>query len=201
MKTSEALECIAVLNALYPGSTMQDDSIMAYAKMIEDLDVDACKAAINRLACSNKWFPAIAEIRAEVCKGMLALPDAEVAWGEVRRAIGGYGRNRTPKFSCAELAAAVDVIGWQTICNDENEMSTRARFIDAYRSYRDGTLRVEQLGPHADGLAALPTRNGLQRLPAGAARPDPAEPRGDRQLSPWVQSIVDKYNLELPTED
>lgn len=164
MNKSEALKCLAILKASYPRQEIGAATIEAYSTMLADVDFLAVQEAIKRLICTSKWFPAIAEIREEIAKGATAgLPPVELAWGEVWKAISRYGMNRTPQFSCPEVAAAVDAIGWRHICLDENVTSTRARFTDAYRAVRDGRMQVHQLGSHAPSNA-LPERKGLQPL-------------------------------------
>lgn len=165
MTKNEALKCLAILKASYPRQEIGRETFEAYSTMLADVDFEAAQAAVKRLICSSKWFPTISEIRAEVAQAATAgMPVPELAWGEVWKAISRYGMNRIPQFSCPEVAAAVDVIGWRTICLDENVMSTRARFVDAYRAYHEGARTVAQLGVHAIEQNQLPERMGLQRL-------------------------------------
>lgn len=149
MTKPEALKCLAILKASYPRQELEPATVETYAMMLDDVDFGEAQAAIKRLICESKWFPAIAEIRAEVARGATAsLPAVEVAWGEVTKAISRFGMNRKPIFSCPEIAAAVDVLGWRNVCLDENTMSTRARFTDAYRAYRERRVSSVQLGRH-----------------------------------------------------
>lgn len=163
MKKAQALSCIAILAASYPRQELNPDTLNAYATMLQDLEFEAVDAAVKRIICSSKWFPTIAEIRAEVAEGECGdLAPAELAWGEVQRAIGRWGMYNTPQWSTPELAAAVDAIGWRTICTDTNVVSTRARFIDAYRVTRERRVQGYQLGAHAP--KALPSRTGQQLM-------------------------------------
>lgn len=165
MTKTEALKCLSILKASYPRQELGRDTLEAYAAMLADIDFEAAQDAVRRLICGSKWFPSIAEIRAEVAQAAMAnMPAPEIAWGEVWKAISRYGMNRQPQFSCPEVAAAVDVIGWRTICLDENVASSRSRFIDAYRSYHDGSRSAAQLGQHAIGKAELGERKGYQPL-------------------------------------
>ena len=164
MKTDEALECLTVLAASYPRAEIEEATLVAYSSMLADVDGDQAQAAIKRIICTSKWFPTIAEIRAEIAEAATAqLPAVEIAWGEVWKAIGKYGMYRTPEFSCPEIAAAVDAISWRHICLDENVTSTRARFTDAYRSIREGRVEAAQLGAHAPDRQQLPERSGGQK--------------------------------------
>lgn len=197
MKAPEALRCVKQLLGLYRRNEMTPGNIQSYGEMIIDLDFDETTAAIRRLASTLKFFPSISEIRAEVAARSCAhLPLPEVAWGEVSRAIGAVGRNRKPEWSCPEIADAVEGTGgWQLICNDENTMSTRARFVDAYRALRNGTVKIENLGPYA---MPAPTPIGVPRLPPSEPIVDSAPERTRAMLSPQYQSILDKYSNNDP---
>ena len=164
MKPHEAVKCTAAIVAAYPKPAMTEERMELYCRMLLDLDGPKTMKAIERLFCTKTWQPSIAEIREEVNRGESTRPDPEIAWGEVVKAISRYGMNRNPEFSCPELAAAVDVMGWRNICTDENTSSTRARFIDAYRSIHTSSTRREVLGPHGGGTTALPARGGAKML-------------------------------------
>ena len=156
MTKQEAIQVVMILKASYPRAEVTQETILAYATMLADIEAEAGSAAIKRLICKSKWFPAIAEIRAEVAEAAtIGMPAVELAWGEVYQAISKYGMNRAPQFSCPEVAAAVRAIGWRHICLDPNVTSTRARFTDAYRAVRDGEVQVHQLGQHTPERAKL----------------------------------------------
>lgn len=171
MTKAEALRLAAVLKAAWPREKVGSDTLQVYAQYLQDVPFEAAKAATDRLICSRKWFPTIAEIRAELAEAeCAALPDPEVAWGEVLRAISRYGSYRTPEFEHPELAAAVDSLGWRNICLDENVMSTRARFIDAYRTIRERRVAGHQLGAYAPPERRLAGREGGQKQLGAALR-------------------------------
>lgn len=164
MTRSQALKCLAVLAASYPRNGLEKHNLDTYALMLEDLDFVRVGEAMKRLTCKLKWFPSIAEIRAEVAEAELGdvLP-AELAWGEVQKAIGRYGYSRMPEWSSNEMTAAVDAIGWRNICLDENVAATRARFIDAYGASRSRALTGLALGGHAQA----PRRRIGRQAPIG----------------------------------
>lgn len=165
MKKQEVLKCLSILKASYPKQQLAPDTLEVYATMLADLQREDVEGAIRRLVCKSKWFPTVAEIRSEVAEVAVShLPEPEVAWGEVWQAIGRWGMNRRPEFSSPEVEAAVDAIGWRTICLDENVMSSRARFIDAYRVFRERKVERAQLGEHALERPAL---SGGKSLPLG----------------------------------
>lgn len=150
MTQGESLKCMSILAASYPRQALDEATLTTYATMLADLEFDAVQEAVKRIICTSKWFPSIAEIRAEVVSAdTMHLPAPELAWGEVWKAIGRYGMNRKPEFSCPEIAAAVDAVSWRHICTDPNVTSTRARFTDAYRAIRESDTSSRQLGSHA----------------------------------------------------
>lgn len=165
MTKTEALQCLMILKASYPRAEVNEETLLAYATMLDDVDREQAQSAIKRIICKSKWFPAIAEIRAEIAEASIAsLTPVDLAWGEVWKAISKYGMNRTPIFSSPEISAAVDAIGWRQICLDENVTATRANFREAYRAIRDGRKQAEQLGPHAP---QLPRQAGGYSIVAG----------------------------------
>lgn len=194
MKPHEAAKCAATIQAAYSRPEMTDATFATYTRLLVDLDFGDAMGAIDRHILTNKWMPSVSEIRAECTRAVSTLPEPEIAWGEVRKKIGSHGRNLRddkPLNFSPEIRAAVDVIGWQTICNDENIMSTRARFIDAYRSYYDGSVRVAQLGVHAP-RKSLPERTGMKRLGTPkSADDDPVDT--DRELSPWAKNLLKEH--------
>lgn len=170
MTPAETAKILTVLKASYPRQELTSATVSAYSAMLADLPYESVDAAVRRLIASSKWFPTIAEIRSEVAEGKIAeLPAAEVAWGEVRKAISKFGYYRVPVFKHEAIARAVDVIGWDTICLDENVAATRKRFIDAYASYRGEERRTAVLGRFAPPHL-LDKRRNTELLGPGAAR-------------------------------
>jgi len=159
MKPSECVAILKKLKRAYPRQNVTSATIELYAEMLVDLDRDDVRRAVGCLVAMSKWFPTVAEIREAVAGAAVdGLPDAGVAWGEVRKAVSRFGSYRVPEFSCPEVASAVEVVGWATICLDENVMSTRARFVDAYRAIRERVKRGEQLGEFAPAALREETR-------------------------------------------
>lgn len=156
MTKAEAMQLVAQLKASYPRQTVDKNTIAAYASMLEDLSFAQAKAAVQRLLCSAKWFPTIAEIRAEAAREETgSLPSPEEAWGIVMRAVGKFGAYRNPVFP-EPIQSAVQAVTWRDVCLTENVPSTRARFVAAYQAAQDRIKLGAQLGPHAPQRRALP---------------------------------------------
>lgn len=54
------------------------------------------------------------------------------AWGDVLREIGATGRYREPRFADPVTAAVVGRLGWRELCDSENAVADRARFVQLY---------------------------------------------------------------------
>ncbi len=79
------------------------------------------------------------------------LPDVDQAWAEIQSEISRVGwtvvldAKRRPLFSHPSIQAAVDAMGWSTLCESENPMADRAHFLKLYgvateRATRDAVM-------------------------------------------------------------
>lgn len=148
MNHDDTLKIMSVLKGSYPRQVIGSDTVAAYSSMLSDLPFDDVKSAIMRLVSTSKWFPAIAEIRAEAVRGSQSSLTPEEAWGQVHKAIGSVGSYEKPEFEDERVMQAVSAIGWKDICHGMNVMSTRARFIDAFKNIADRGTRALQLGAY-----------------------------------------------------
>lgn len=146
MTRTEALKLATVLRAAFPRQKLPEDTLEVYAELLGDLDFGVAKMAVMTLARTVDFFPSIAEIRNAVADIVSPRKLPEEAWGEVQQAIGRIGAYRTPVFEDADTQRAVEIIGWQNVCLDENAAATRARFIDAYRGLAERTQQRIALG-------------------------------------------------------
>lgn len=156
MTPSETLKLVALMQGAFPRTALPDSTLEVYAEALGDLAFDDAKAAVVRLVQRSRFMPTIAEIRDEVFEDRCELPDPEVAWGEVRRAIQRIGPYYEPVFECAEIDQAVRVVGWQTLNDSTNIASERARFIDAYRAIRRRRMELEVTGRYEPAPRTLP---------------------------------------------
>lgn len=137
MTHGEALAVVATLRASYPHRDLPEESVQAYATMLEDLEVSAATQAVVRLVASCKYLPTIAEIREAVAEASFACPTASEAWAEVSAAFAAVGRYRSPQWSHALIGKVVDGIGgWVALCNSDNQVADRSQFMKAYSEER-----------------------------------------------------------------
>lgn len=178
MTELEAKKLIAVMVAAYPTTKVSDDSVRIYVRMLADLDYPAANAAVEQLLAISKWMPTVAEIRERV----LSLSVGEVraggeAWGSVLRAIAGAGRNRKPgvdfAFADPVVGEAVKAFGWENLCDSENQVADRARFVELYDQLATKHRRAQL----SEGLPAMQRFRALQaaqsarELESGEAKP------------------------------
>ena len=158
MTRVEVAKLVAVLIAAFPYAKITPSTSSAYEDMLADLDYARTNAAVKRILASAKFLPTIAEIREAVLEADRGprRPGGD-AWGEVLAAVHKFGVHRTPAFRDPLVAHCVRQLGWEEICNSENQAADRARFVELYDRHAL-TERREQQVP-AD-VRRLPERSG-----------------------------------------
>jgi hypothetical protein len=139
----EAQQIVTTLTASHPNmfvrlsASQQRDTMAAYRTMLRDLDYVTANAAVARLLATLKYMPTPAEIR----ESALTLSIGEQSaggeqWGRVLTAIRERGVHRTPGvdfvFANETTARCVQALGWTELCNSENTIADRARFVDLF---------------------------------------------------------------------
>ncbi|MBM3276235.1 MAG: hypothetical protein FJZ00_13865, partial [Candidatus Sericytochromatia bacterium] len=155
MKPSEVLEILQPLWSVFAKTAPPNTALPSYGQYLTDLEAASLKAAIDEIILTQKFFPAIAEIREVAARHLRAdLPSAEDAWLEVNRKIRLYGRYGVPQppeegggwgpvtFSHPAIERAVAVMGWDRLCDGENDTADFAQFRNAYTAYRDREIRA-----------------------------------------------------------
>ncbi len=162
MKASEAAELVAVLMAAFPSARPTARTSEVYERMLMDLDGKTANAAVERLLATSRFMPTVAEIR-DACID-LSHGDRRAggeAWGECLKAIGRFGVYRSPgkdfSFQDPLVARCVAALGWEPLCNSENQAADRARFIELYDQLAVGHRKNQNAGelPAVQRLKAL----------------------------------------------
>jgi hypothetical protein len=182
MKPVEAQKLVAVLLAAFPSQvqrmTAADGQAMAqiYARGLADLERDRAAAAVERLIRTARFIPTVAEIRAAAIETTHGRRRAGGdAWGEVVRKIGRYGYLRTPcvdfQFDDSLVAEAVKGLGWRSLCESENPVADRARFVELYDQLA-ADARIEAAASPGASSPVLPdiATDALQSPPHGDVR-------------------------------
>jgi len=148
------------LTLAFPHREIPEETILLYAHRLSTLPVDAVCAGIDRLIDTATFFPTIAEIKEAAIAGPIGPDVADEAWAEVVREARRVGYNRlpvfrdgrllpppTPAFSSPLIAAAVNAVGWELICNGDNSQGhIRNAFLRTFRSLQERELRAKQTG-------------------------------------------------------
>lgn len=171
MTNTEAKELTAVLMASFPqimARLRPGDAVAtleAYAAHLVDLEVGVATAAVKRLSASATFLPTVGEIRSAVFEMLHGKARAGGdAWGDVQRAIGAVGMNRTPRFDDPLVERCVQAMGWRELCLSRFPVADRARFIQLYAEFAE-SRRVEGTvaGIAGASVRELPSGDGLLR--------------------------------------
>ena len=159
---------MGVMAAAYPGFTISAETIRVYGRMLADIPDKLLEGAGMDCMARCRFFPTIAEIREAAYSIKLlqsGAPSAFEAWGEVSRLMAEVGSYRVPEFSHPWIATAVrQVGGWTRLCQSENSVADRARFLDAYADAQRRDARQETTMPEVRQLAArLALRPGARK--------------------------------------
>lgn len=135
--SQHVISVLHLLSATY-GHAFGQDQTRAYVATLADIEADLLKAAALRFIEQNVYprIPTPGELRqhaAAIMTKASGVVDAPAAWGEVMHQLRYAGSWHRPAWSNELIAKAVeDTGGWSYLCNSENVMADRARFIQAY---------------------------------------------------------------------
>lgn len=142
----------------FPRQAIPVETGAVYVEELADLPIRVVEEAVRRLIRTGTFFPVIAEIRAGAAEVLDPFPAWEQAWEEINRAIRRYGCYGVPNgppdygyrevdWSCRPVAEAVAAMGYQALCESENEPADRAHFRQVYEACRARAVEVHQVGP------------------------------------------------------
>ena len=134
MTPKEAIKVVGVLCAVYPAARMTEATIEIYESLLQELEFDVARAAVERLVRTSKFLPTVAEILEAAAENTLGPQRTGVeAWGDVMKAIRRFGYIELPTFDDPIVTECVRVMGWRNLClNDVPESVDRARFSELY---------------------------------------------------------------------
>lgn len=184
MTDTEAAKLVTIAVAACPtqGGKMGDkqirDMAAAWFMLLEDISYADGSAALKRWLATSHWLPAPSQLRAIVAEAKHGRrrPGAD-AWGDVLSEVGRTGRYRQPVFTDPVVARCVDALGWVRLCDSENAIADRARFVELYDrlAAADAEDRSVASLPGVARPALLPARTGPTSLGAAILHALPSE--------------------------
>lgn len=122
------------LRTYYPKENLLPNSQAAelWFKELQDLPMDVLNTVLRKWVQTNKWSPAISDLR----EGVSAIinPDLDdwgKGWKEVMHCIGRYGVHREKEaldHMSPLTRATVERLGWYNLCVSEDMTADRANF-------------------------------------------------------------------------
>lgn len=220
MKRREVAQIVATLAAAYPNAQVSEATSAVYERMLLDLDFETTERAVARLLGTSRFLPTIAEIRGAAADLALGpVRSGAEAWLDVIEEIRRVGQYEAPKFADPLVAEIVRKCGWYGLCTDDNLVSDRARFIEAYdaaagRKRADvasgiplpatAALEARSLPPAPQAKPALQVApaNNVEELQRTVLRDPPtrAQPRPQFQRRMSAEEIRAAIGMENETE-
>lgn len=139
MTRQEALKLVAILEAAYPRQELRRDTVEIYARFLQDLDYKVAERVIAQHIRTQKWFPAISEIREACVELVHNLPSTEKAMEIIRSAVQryDYGAIRDNDL----LRQAVATVGFEKIGYSEYPEPLYKQIKEAYEKLRTRELQ------------------------------------------------------------
>lgn len=131
---------IAAMRTALWGTPTPAEMMHAAEPLLADIEFkDAERAVLSFQADGAAFAPHFGMIRKRAVElSMPAFPTSEDAWKEIREQVArcGWTRmlpgGRQPVWSNPIIGEIADAIGWQALCESENEVADRAHFTKFY---------------------------------------------------------------------
>lgn len=181
MTHDQAKVIVAAVVAHYPGTSLTDAQINAYASSLTRLERKPALAAALEVAKREERFPSVAGLLRAIGELLAGAPSPEDAWEEVRASFSehtcyptrcDYG-DWTPSHPVIDRT--VKAMGYHALLHGTNPSADRAQFTRHYLEFRKQTARRIVAGE----LAPTPAAGEL-----GAAGKAPVVPATTRTIGP-----------------
>lgn len=181
MTRSELVKLMALVSTYWPHWSVPTNTdelsavVNAWERLLGDVPAKEAAAAVDAIAVEGERFapgPGVIRRRALDIAGGPDAPTEDEAWLEVRegiRRVGSLTRygEPLPVWSHPAIGAVVRALGWDELCESENEVADRAHFTRLYRE-RVVVERNRQAAPPSV-LAAIEAVAESKRLALGEA--------------------------------
>jgi hypothetical protein len=153
----EVIQLIGIYSEGYPNYIPKPNTAKIYFEILEDIPLDALRAGIKVCISNSKgFFPDAGQWRQaalDIVHAQSGIPSGMEAWGEVVAAFENVGMYRGPTFSHVLIENIVHQMGWENLCQSENAMADRARFIDAYNASANTYMSNIRMLPSVKAVA------------------------------------------------
>lgn len=159
----------AAIRTYYPRENIlpNEQAHDLWFRQLQDVPYPVAEAVLAKWVATNKWSPAISDIRdgvAEIQNGGPA-PDWGEAWDQAMNAIRRFGsyEEAAAMESLPPLAReTVKRLGYKSLCWSENQVADRANFRQVYETLAKRKTETDKI--------PLPVRSALAALTEGFAR-------------------------------
>ena len=204
MTIDETLIFMGILKTAYPryyaniDKTEAKQAVMLWSEMLQDISLDQAKLALKKYIASSPFPPTVSDIRQAITVVTSGyIPDEGEAWGEVLNAIRLYGYMQPDKAydNMGEYTKlAVKRMGWQSLCESENQMADRAHFMSIYKSIKQREESNQALPYAIREQIAQNIASNMPRLKAPEPQPMPqietqTKPEDLEQVGDIIQSM------------
>jgi hypothetical protein len=161
---NDILPIIRQLFSAYPHAQAEDGTIVVYVRLLRDISPSDLQAVVDQAIAECKFLPTVAEIRERyhLLTRTLGQLSASEAWGLVVKAFRSSGRMVAARdiFEGPTLRA-VEIMGWRTLCDSEDQMADRAHFMKIYDQLVSREDQMQKLLPQARALLPDSAQRGM----------------------------------------
>lgn len=158
MERHEFAKIAMAMRTYYPREELMpnEQAIELWYDQLRDYDYNVVSTALKKWVATNKWSPAISDLRQTAAEVMLgSIPDWGKAWEEVQDAIhihGFYEYNAALESVSPLTRIAIERIGWDNLCMSENHVASRANFREIYNGVVQGEVAKRQVPANVAAL-------------------------------------------------
>lgn len=151
MSKKEFLLFAAALKTYYPNDKLlpNEQALELWYQQLKDIPYEMASAVLNKWVSTNKFAPAIADIREQASAIRIGTaPEWGEAWESVMRAVRRYGiyQKEEALASLDDLTRrCAERVGFRDICMSENIGIERASFRDIYNRETERRRRDAQV--------------------------------------------------------
>lgn len=127
---------LGVLRSAYPRQELTKETLSLYGQVLLAADFETAISAARKIIVTLKWFPSLSELVSAIDPS----PTPAEGWSEVLDRLHRFGEPGWEFLSpfVHEVVAAHG--GWGRLCQMQNAVSERARFIELYQEIRNKKL-------------------------------------------------------------